>query len=1614
MKRFRFSTLAVFLCFAASPALTFAQSTWIAQGSSSGVWSNSANWTGGAPIAGGSPTQTLNFYGYGTPTTAAISSSNDLLGSFQVNSLSFRSSLTGAGGFTLTTAAGSSIQLGGTNPTINQDGSGLVTFSGTGFSLASNTRIAGSGLGNISFTGALAGGTNTLTIGNGTLAPTQNSRVVTFGAANTFSGAGGVTLDGGTINVANNGSLGSGTLNVTANGGVMQVTTALSGLSSNIALTGNLDLVGSAATTMTTTSLSGSGNLTIRNTSGLTIQSNSNAFTGAVTLDRNNLANISSAPGTLTLNGTSTGGNGTMTGASSFNIYSGGTLAISSNITSSTVNNNRIGDTAAINLRNGNFSMTGAVGASVVNTETVGAISGAGYNIITVTPGTGAGFTSLTAASLSRVERGTFLMRGTNIGSAGSGNVGNLIFTSAPTGDLVGGGGAAGTTSISILGYAIGDTSGSLTGNTFVTYGPNGIRALNTTTEFATNLTSGATTNARLTASTANNSSVTVNSLALATGSAITGTGTVNVTSGAILNNNSSATISNTVAFGSAEGNIFTPSALTISGNLTGTNGLTKSSTGLLTLTGNNSGLTGQLTVNGGVVAFNSVNALAGSGDIVVNGTFGGSTTGSGLRYTGSTAATINRNINAGSGWINLNSATSTGPVTFSGVISGNAGVYIDTTGDVALTGNNTYTGPTRVWNGNLRISSDANLGNGGAFDFGAVSTQGVILDGNWTTSRNINFSFSSLINTQSFNATWNGVVTSHASSGFGSSTASINKSGSGTLTLTAANTFGNTIILNANGGELRYSQNGSSLATTHTLNAGTTLTLDDSTLQTGAPTLASNLYPSLGLSASTVISDRVASTGSIALNNGATLKLIGNGASSSIEHLGNVSLTGANNVIQVEASGGQTTSLLLNNLSATSGSVTIRGTNLGLAGSSGRVYLNQFNGAAVTNGQFLGNVLAESLTNLGVIESAVYDSLGIRLATNADFLNGSAIQNSAPTSTPTSANFRVNPSVASPVLVIDAANTINALRFAPGGVLNYGGGVASTLTITSGSILTEAGAATSITNSGSGVLSLTAGSALLNFATNSDLTVAANLAGTGGVAKNGAGTLNLNGAYGTTGSLAINAGTVNLGVGVAPTVTSLGGTGGTLNLGANNLTIGGTSSTSSTAIQGTGGLIYNPTSASLLSLGGNSSFSGGITGNANARVLITNQNALGTGTLNLSAQTTSSSFSTPTLAFNFGAGNTGVVANNIQFTSAGIDVAIAQNNSATAGQTLRLTGLISGGSATTRFIIDETGVSNANIVVFDNAANTFTGVVRPQYGGFGFTSDGALGNAGNDIDLNSSGGTVGSMRFDANNITLNNGRTVTVSSTSTASINTNGFTGTITGQLTGTGGVTKIGLGSLILTNNGASLSNISGPVTVSAGSLLANNAVGSATGTGNITVNTGALFGGTGAVTGTVTVNGTLAPGASIESLESGALTMNSGSTYQWETLDSSSVGADLMKVSGALSLTNVNLDLTLANLAAGTWAVNDKLTLFAYGGTAITSGFTGYLDDTTYIFGFNEWVLNYNDTSAGSNYSSQATGSPNFITFRLNAVPEPSALGLVLVTCAGLGLRRRRRSA
>jgi autotransporter-associated beta strand protein len=206
-----------------------------------------------------------------------------------------------------------------------------------------------------------------------------------------------------------------------------------------------------------------------------------------------------------------------------------------------------------------------------------------------------------------------------------------------------------------------------------------------------------------------------------------------------------------------------------------------------------------------------------------------------------------------------------------------------------------------------------------------------------------------------------------------------------------------------------------------------------------------------------------------------------------------------------------------------------------------------------------------------------------------------------------------------------------------------------------------------------------------------------------------------------------------------------------------------------------------------------------------------------------------------------------------------------------------------------------------------------------------------------------------------------------------------------------------KTSSGIVTLTGN----NDFSGTTTVSGGTLLVN---GTNTSTGLVTVEAAGTLSGSGSFAGGLNVTGVLAPGDSLESFSSGALTMNSGSTFVYEASNSSGTGADLMVVNGDLSLTDVSLDLIGAQLGLNTWDLGDKLTLISYEGLAVTGGFTDFDDDTVYNFGSNQWLFNYNDNLAGGNFTSEATGD-HFIT--LTVVPEPSAallggLGLLALLC------------
>jgi fibronectin-binding autotransporter adhesin len=208
------------------------------------------------------------------------------------------------------------------------------------------------------------------------------------------------------------------------------------------------------------------------------------------------------------------------------------------------------------------------------------------------------------------------------------------------------------------------------------------------------------------------------------------------------------------VGDGSAAGAGYTA---TIASILTGASQLVKTDLGTLVLLGANN-YTGGTRIDGGTLAIGNGGATGSLvGDIVDNG-----------------ALVVNRS----------------GALTLNGAISGSGSLTKLGGGELTLTGLNSYAGGTTVGGGGaVRVSSDANLGaaagalslQGGTLRAGASFTSGrAILLGSPTANG---------IDTQGFDVTLGGVIGDGAGNSGGNF---LDKVGSGTLTLTGANTYGN------------------------------------------------------------------------------------------------------------------------------------------------------------------------------------------------------------------------------------------------------------------------------------------------------------------------------------------------------------------------------------------------------------------------------------------------------------------------------------------------------------------------------------------------------------------------------------------------------------------------------------------------------------------------------------------------------------------------------------------------------------------------------------------------------------------------------------------------------
>jgi fibronectin-binding autotransporter adhesin len=853
---------AVALGSTASSALGDITSTWIAP---TGTWSAGANWQGGVPASG--VTTALNF----TSGNGIVTATNDIAGNpFQMHAMSFNVNNT----FTVAWTAGNKFQFannGSTSPTISMNGLGNATLSSAttaGVELADNLTFGGTGPGNLTISGLLSetGGARSITVAGGN--PTADLRILFMpNVANVFSG--GLILDGGTVGLTgisaqSFGAAGS-TFTVTPNGGTLVGSFTSPTTLGVLQLNGDLRIISAGFGLGTTTAnglLQGSSTLYDLG-AAVTINSNSGSgaaspFTGAVVLSKPELPQMATAGGGgLTLRGvagnTTTAGNGSLNQAASFVVQTGGNLTLDNNGGATiTQNGDRIGDTTPLLIRTGVFVLSGpgATAASPTSlTETIGDLtSGGNARIAATSNSTGSVMTTIVFRSLSRADRGTFTFHGSpstaSVSTMGNGVTANrsrIMLTNPLAGaEFVGGGGADGSTNISILPYAVGGQGTGDAGSSFVTYGADGFRLLQPAEYFtSTDLDAsppGVTDNMRLTAATPHSGTHTINALVLASNSAnttdgsLTGTGTLTITSGAIISTAGHASnTTNNIAFGTAEGMITTgnTSILTLSGNLTGTNGLTRNgatSLGTVVLSGDNSGLTGQLTMNAGTLQFNSALAFPGGTDpIVVNGGPARNDTNgyvSALSSASPSAWTMSRPIAINSGFLTfrLNNQSVTpqvtlGSLTVDSAITGAGGVdfeaqTITNPGHIYVTNpGNTYSGVTRFGAGNTHVTGEGSLGNGGAWEFAGGN---MILEGSdLSNSRRINFSSTSqtTINLNGHNATFNGPITGYAASGFTGATGVLNLSGPGTLTLTnpinliggAVNITGGTLLINGN-----------------------------------------------------------------------------------------------------------------------------------------------------------------------------------------------------------------------------------------------------------------------------------------------------------------------------------------------------------------------------------------------------------------------------------------------------------------------------------------------------------------------------------------------------------------------------------------------------------------------------------------------------------------------------------------------------------------------------------------------------------------------------------------------------------------------------------------------
>ncbi len=1087
-----------------------------------------------------------------------------------------------AGGTTLsagTLALGSTAALGSTG-TISFGGGTLQFSSANATDYSSRFSTAASQSYNLDTNGQSVTLATGLTSSGGSLTK-GGSGTLTLSGTNTYSGA--TTINGGTLQLGSAGALGSTSGVTVASGASFD----LNGQTDNKATTINGSGVSANSGALTNSSSTG-----VTASSTVTLGSNASiGGAGDITLSSGLAGNFKLSKvgtDTVTLNGSA----GTRTGGAQIDA---GTL--------------KLGSTAALGAAGQTVTLNGGTLDLATNTSTNAYLVSvaADSTVLSDRASSGSGIThTLGALSIGSnvlsVDSGSNVNTDTNYGLT----FGATTLTGNATFNIDANGTGVGTLTLGALGD----------GNSARTITKTGLGTLTLGTN-ATSLVTG--TAVTISAGILNsNSTSALGSLANVTVGPVGSFGIgASQTIGALNGSTAGSATNPTVTLGSNTLTIGSSNNLSSSfaGVISGTGNIVKAGTGTLTLSGTNT-YTGHTTINAGVLKFSDDSNL---GAAPVSATAGSLTLGGGSLDATATGVTLNSNRGIAlttSTTSNL-TAEANSSLSYAGIIAGAGNLTVGTvgtgTGTVTLTGPNTYTGTTSINAGTLAINTIGNV-SGGSSNLGAPTstTNGTIKIGSGTTGATLKYLGSgsttnrvidmsgttggatldasgsgalvlngnvtatgagaktlSLIGSSTANNTISGVIADNSST----NKTSLVKSDSGKWVLsgTAVKTYtGSTTV---NGGTLQLDFN--SLGTpTNLVNSSSALVLGGGTLdvkgKTGASVNSSQTFNGLTVNAGASAMTRTTNTGnSTTVVLGAITRNVGGTVDFAAAGSGNITTSTTNNI----------------NNGILGGWATVGGTSWAVSGNSG------------TN----------SITAL-----TSYTNNSWATANNTTVAASTSVTNNSTTN-----SLRFNNAGALTVTLNGGTNTITT-----GGILVTNAVGNNNSTITGANLRGKSGADLIVINNNTNASgSLTINSAIVDNSTATGLT------------KSGVGALILGGTNTYTGATTINQGTLRLGAnnvlanttnlnltsstavfdvnGKTDTVGSLtGAAGSSITLGSNGALT--TSTNSSTTFDGTisGAGSLTKSGTGTLTLSAANTFSGGLTVSAGT--------VLGTGTTNI------------------------------------------------------------------------------------------------------------------------------------------------------------------------------------------------------------------------------------------------------------------------------------------------------------------------------------------------------------------------------------------------------------